>query len=84
MRRIAAACCCLLLSAAYSVAPLAAAEPVAVPVLVPLTGFLALEGASQRNGALLALSQAPAGRQVRANVIDTGAAPEGAVNALER
>lgn len=82
MRRIAA-CCCLLLSAVYPAVSVAA-EPVAVPVLVPLTGFLALEGASQRNGALLALSQAPAGLQVRANVIDTGAAPEGAVNALER
>ncbi|HRJ61971.1 MAG TPA: ABC transporter substrate-binding protein [Azospirillaceae bacterium] len=84
MRRVAAACLCLSLSAAFPVARTVAAEPMAVPVLVPLTGFLALEGASQRNGALLALSQAPAGLQVRANVIDTGAAPEGAVNALER
>lgn len=84
MRRIAAACCCLILSTAGAAVNAAAAEPVAVPVLVPLTGFLALEGASQRNGALLALSQAPAGLAVRANVIDTGAAPEGAVNALER
>ena len=35
------------------VAP-AAAQDVRLPVLVPLTGFVALEGTSQRNGALLA------------------------------
>lgn len=79
MRRIAAACC-LALSAASP----AAAETLTAPVLVPLTGFLALEGASQRNGALLALSEAPAGMEIRPLTLDTGAAPEGAVNALER
>ncbi len=60
------------------------AEAVNIPVLVPLTGFLALEGASQRNGALLALKQAPAGLSVTAEVVDTGASPEGAITALER
>lgn len=79
MRRIAAVCCL-----ALSVVSPAAAEPLTVPVLVPLTGFLALEGASQRNGALLALSEAPAGVEIRPLTLDTGAAPEGAVNALER
>jgi branched-chain amino acid transport system substrate-binding protein len=53
-----------------------------LPVLVPVTGFLALEGASQRNGALLALKHANAG--VTAEVLDTGATPEGAVTAFER
>ncbi|MGE0152403.1 MAG: ABC transporter substrate-binding protein [Reyranellaceae bacterium] len=53
-----------------------------LPVLVPLTGFLALEGTSQRNGALLALKHAEAG--VTAEVIDTGVTPEGAVTAFER
>ena len=35
----------------------AQAQEVRLPVLVPLTGFVALEGTSQRNGALLAASQ---------------------------
>ena len=46
----AAALACLL-----AAAPTAAAEAPRLPVLVPLTGFLALEGTSQRNGAVLAL-----------------------------
>ncbi len=66
-----------------SAGPVAAAE-LYFPVLVPVTGFLALEGASQRNGALLALDPAPPGAAVRAEVIDTGVSPEGAVTALDR
>jgi len=60
------------------------AQTVNVPVLVPLTGFLSLEGTSQRNGALLALRQAPAGITVKSEVVDTGTSPEAAVTALER
>ena len=59
------------------------AEP-RIPVLVPLTGFLAAEGASQRNGALLALRNPPAGVTPRFDVTDTATSPEGAVNALQR
>lgn len=55
-----------------------------VPVLVPLTGFLALEGASQRNGALLALDRQAGPTPVRYEVEDTGTSPELAVNALEK
>ena len=55
-----------------------------VPVLVPVTGFLAAEGSSQRNGALLALRNPPVGVQPTFAVTDTGTSPEGAVNALER
>lgn len=62
----------------------ARAESVSVPVLVPLTGFLSLEGTSQRNGALLALKDPPAGITADAPVIDTGTSPEAAVTALER
>lgn len=67
-------------------APAARAERVEVniPVLVPLTGFLSLEGASQRNGALLALSEPPQDVTAHFDVADTGVAPESAVNALER
>ena len=61
----------------------AAATP-DIPVLVPVTGFLAAEGGSQRNGALLALRNPPGGVQPRFAVTDTGVSPEGAVNALER
>jgi branched-chain amino acid transport system substrate-binding protein len=62
----------------------ARAEEVRVPVLVPLTGFLALEGTSQRNGAVLALTHPPAGVTARYEIADTGTAPELAVNALEK
>jgi branched-chain amino acid transport system substrate-binding protein len=55
-----------------------------IPVLVPVTGFLAAEGSSQRNGALLALRNPPAGVKPSFTVTDTGTSPEGAVNALER
>ncbi len=55
-----------------------------MPILVPVTGFLSLEGTSQRNGALLAVKNAPSSVKVSAEVTDTGASPEGAVTALER
>jgi branched-chain amino acid transport system substrate-binding protein len=73
------------LIATLAVAALPArAEEVRVPVLVPLTGFLALEGTSQRNGAVLALTHPPAGVTARYEIADTGTAPELAVNALEK
>lgn len=74
--------------AAIAVAGLASSPAVAaeanIPVLVPITGVLSLEGTSQRNGALLAIRNAPEGVTVRHEVSDTGTAPEVAVNALER
>ena len=79
MKRIAAAC---LLLAAF--AHEANAVEITIPVLVPLTGFLATEGASQRNGAILAMTTPPAGVSVTYDVSDTGVSPEVAVNALER
>lgn len=62
----------------------ARAAEVNIPVLVPITGFLSLEGTSQRNGALLAFKHAPGGVKATGEVSDTGTAPEGAVNALEK
>ncbi len=61
----------------------AQAQEVRLPVLVPLTGFVALEGTSQKNGALLAASQM---REVtfKPDVLDTAATPEAAVNAWAR
>lgn len=66
-----------------AIAPARAADP-SIPVLVPITGFLAVEGRSQRNGAVLALTHAPGGMKVRHEVSDTGTSPEVAVNAFER
>ncbi len=66
----------------------AQAETVSIPVLVPVTGFLSLEGTSQRNGALLALEEAadnlPADLDVQFEVFDTATSPEIAVNAFLR
>lgn len=62
----------------------ARAEEPRIPVLVPLTGFLALEGTSQRNGAVLALDTAGKELGVTYEVEDTGTSPEVAVNALEK
>jgi branched-chain amino acid transport system substrate-binding protein len=72
-----------LFAAALPAAALAQAE-VTIPVLVPITGFLSLEGTSQRNGALLAIKQAPPSVKINSSVTDTGASPEGASTALER
>jgi branched-chain amino acid transport system substrate-binding protein len=55
-----------------------------LPILVPITGFVALEGTSQKNGALLALKDASARWKLTGEVIDTGAAPEGAITGFER
>jgi branched-chain amino acid transport system substrate-binding protein len=63
-------------------APAAAQSPPVLPVLVPLTGFVALEGTSQKNGALLAVSQMK--DTFRPEVLDTAATPEAAVNAWAR
>jgi len=64
-----------------------AMELPAFPVLVPLTGALALEGQSQRNGAVLALEDFARQRKdsrIRDEVLDTGSNPQTAVQAFER
>jgi branched-chain amino acid transport system substrate-binding protein len=60
------------------------AESVRLPILAPTSGILALEGASQRDGALLALSHAPKGVRVERLVLDTGSSPQRAVQAFEK
>ncbi|MBM3559980.1 MAG: amino acid ABC transporter substrate-binding protein, partial [Alphaproteobacteria bacterium] len=75
------------LAAAALVATLAGAAGAAelrLPVLAPVTGFLALEGTSQRNGAVLALEDAGKAAGLDWDVGDTATAPEAAVNAFER
>ena len=61
-----------------------AAAELRLPVLAPVTGFLALEGTSQRNGAVLALEEAGKAASLVWDVSDTATAPETAVNAFER
>ncbi|MBT5570051.1 MAG: ABC transporter substrate-binding protein, partial [Alphaproteobacteria bacterium] len=76
LRRIFAVTASTLVVSAVS----AQAEPLRVPVLVPITGFLSLEGTSQKNGAELAL----VGSDVAFSVADTATSPEIAINAFER
>lgn len=64
----------------------AAAQPaasVSLPVLVPLTGFVALEGTSQKNGVNLAERQIRDVR-IQGRILDTQSTPEAAVTAWER
>jgi len=77
----------MLVATALAACPLAAGAQTAeanLPILVPITGFLSLEGTSQRNGALLAIKNAPPSVKITSEVTDTGASPEGATTALER
>ncbi|HJQ60161.1 MAG TPA: ABC transporter substrate-binding protein [Vineibacter sp.] len=53
-----------------------------LPLLVPLTGFAALEGKSQRDGALLAVRDCAV--RFVTEIIDTGTSPEGAATAWQR
>lgn len=55
-----------------------------IPVLVPITGFLSLEGTSQRNGAVMAIERFGKPFDFKTEVTDTGTSPEGAVTALRR
>lgn len=55
-----------------------------VPIIVPITGLLAMEGTSQLNGANMAIAHAPAGLKITSEVVDSGTSAEGGANALER
>jgi branched-chain amino acid transport system substrate-binding protein len=65
-------------------ANIANAKDAYIPILVPITGFIALEGTAQRNGAIQALENAPEGVTVTYEVSDTSTSPEVAVTALHR
>jgi branched-chain amino acid transport system substrate-binding protein len=82
-RIIIQTCSVVLLSVLVSTA--AFAEVPHIPVLVPVTGFLSLEGTAQRNGAVMALEEAIAANvSVAYEVSDTSTSPEAAVTAMER
>jgi branched-chain amino acid transport system substrate-binding protein len=55
-----------------------------LPIVVPVTGFMSVEGGSQRNGAVMAIMHAPEGLNVDAPVFDTTTSPTGAATALDR
>lgn len=79
----------LLASTATALASPAVARAQAVPVhrlpiLLPLTGFAALEGKSQREGALLAIRDVASKVRFLPDVLDTGTSPEAAVTAWQR
>jgi len=55
-----------------------------LPIVMPITGFLSVEGGSQRNGAVMALEQAPGGIKVDFPIFDTGTSATGAATALDK
>ena len=55
-----------------------------LPIVMPITGFLSVEGGSQRNGAVMALEQAPGGMKVAFPIFDTGTSATGAATALDK
>ena len=55
-----------------------------LPVLVPLTGILSLEGTSQRNGAVLGARSLAGRLDLQPEVFDTAQSPEAAVTAWHR
>jgi branched-chain amino acid transport system substrate-binding protein len=55
-----------------------------LPIVVPITGFLSVEGGSQRNGAVMAAEHPPAGIKVVSPVFDTTTSATGAAEALDK
>lgn len=54
-----------------------------LPIVMPITGFLSVEGGSQRNGAVMALETAK-GLKIQYPVFDTGTSATGAASALDK
>jgi branched-chain amino acid transport system substrate-binding protein len=63
---------------------IAAAADAYVPIVMPITGFLSLEGGSQRNGAVMAFEHPPGGKTVDFPIYDTGTSATGAATALDK
>lgn len=83
-RAAAARSCGLGLLAMLAATSAAYAADYYVPIVMPITGFLSVEGGSQRNGAVMALENAPAGLKVEYPVFDTGTSATGAASALDK
>ena len=63
---------------------IASAADAYLPIVMPITGFLSVEGGSQRNGAVMALEQAPGGMKIDYPIFDTGTSATGAATALDK
>jgi branched-chain amino acid transport system substrate-binding protein len=55
-----------------------------LPIVMPITGFLSVEGGSQRNGAVMAFENAPSGVTAKYPVFDTGTSATGAATAIDQ
>lgn len=62
----------------------AKAADIYMPIVMPITGFLSVEGGSQRNGAVMALEHAPGGKTADFPIFDTGTSATGAATALDK
>lgn len=60
------------------------AAEVYLPIVMPITGFLSVEGGSQRNGAVMALDEKPSGVAAKYTIFDTGTSATGAASALDK
>jgi branched-chain amino acid transport system substrate-binding protein len=75
----------LLIAAGFLAAAQARAEDtIYLPIVMPVTGFMSVEGGSQRNGALMAAEKAPSELKVESPVFDTGTSATGAASALDK
>jgi branched-chain amino acid transport system substrate-binding protein len=74
----------LLLLAPLAGVTAAQAADAYLPIVMPITGFMSVEGGSQRNGAIMAVEKAPPGLKVEAPVFDTGTSATGAATALDK
>lgn len=75
---------CLASLLSFGAMSTAQAAEVYMPIVMPITGFLSVEGASQRNGAIMAIEDAPEGVTINYEIFDTGTSATGAATALER
>src|SRR5215218_11355273 len=78
----------LVLAAALSLPAMsprsAQAADVYLPIVMPITGFLSVEGGSQRNGAVMALEKNLGGTKAEFPIFDTGTSATGAATALDK
>jgi branched-chain amino acid transport system substrate-binding protein len=72
---------CLLAASAAMFA--ARAADFYLPIVMPITGFMSVEGGSQRNGAVMALETATPGK-FEYPIFDTGTSATGAASALDK
>ena len=60
------------------------AADVNMPIVMPITGYLSVEGASTRNGAVMAFEESNLDVKLSYEIFDTGTSATGAAVALEK